>query len=170
MDYESADSRTKGCWDPAPILTPFCEKWTSATATPDFVVDEVWCGMVGSLGFGTGVTPEVVGYWKNALKDIYKGDEGRKKVRMAVMCLLERDGLLLRLGDIKCPVYWLQVSLKNHSACPLGHNHFLNCLLTRRNRERRTSSSAKRSPSSKSSSSPRLRKPNLPWSRAERII
>jgi len=108
MDYESVDSRTKGCWDPAPILTPFYEKWTSTTAMPEFIVDEVWCGMVGSLGFGTGVTTETVDFWKNTLKDVYKGDEGRKKVRMAVICLLERDGLLLRLGSIKCPVYWLQ--------------------------------------------------------------
>jgi microsomal epoxide hydrolase len=66
--------------------------------------------MVGSLGFGTGVTTETVDFWKNTLKDVYKGDEGRKKVRMAVICLLERDGLLLRLGSITCPVYWLQVS------------------------------------------------------------
>ena len=111
MDYESVDSRTKGCWDPAPILTPFYEKWTSTTATPEFIVDDVWCGMVGSLGFGTGVTTETIDFWKNTLKDVYKGDEGRKKVRMAVICLLERDGLLLRLGSITCPVYWLQVSL-----------------------------------------------------------
>jgi pimeloyl-ACP methyl ester carboxylesterase len=110
MDYESVDSRTKGCWDPAPILTPFYEKWTSTTATPEFIVDDVWCGMVGSLGFGTGVTTETIDFWKNTLKDVYKGDEGRKKVRMAVICLLERDGLLLRLGSITCPVYWLQVS------------------------------------------------------------
>jgi hypothetical protein len=112
MDYESADSRTKGCWDPASILTPFYEKWTSATETPDFVVDDVWCGMVGSLGFGGAVTAEVIEFWNNALKDIYKGDEGRKKVRMAAICLLERDGLLLRLRDVQCPVYWLQVSLE----------------------------------------------------------
>lgn len=110
MDYESADSRTKGCWDPAPILTPFYSKWTSPTPTPDFLIDDVWCGMVGSLGFGTGVTEESINFWKQTLKEVYKGDEGRKKVRMAVICLLERDGLLLRLGSVRCPVYWLQVS------------------------------------------------------------
>ncbi|KAJ5866343.1 hypothetical protein N7534_000896 [Penicillium rubens] len=88
MDYESSDSRSKGCWDPAANLTVFYEKWTSSSATPDFVVDDVWCGLT--------------------LKEVYKGDEGRKKVRMALNCLLERDGLLLRISDIKCPVYWLQ--------------------------------------------------------------
>lgn len=111
MDYESSDSRTKGCWDPAPALTPFCEKWTSSTPTPDFVVDDVWCAMVGGIGFGNAVSEETVKFWQKSLKDVYRGDEGRKKARMAVICLLERDGLLLRLGDVKCPVYWLQVRI-----------------------------------------------------------
>lgn len=110
MDRESADSRSKGCWDPAPILTPFYEKWTSTAVTPDFVVDDVWTGMVAGIGFGGAVKPETVDWWKEELKGIYSGDEGRRKVRMAVICLLERDGLLLRLKDVRCPVYWLQVS------------------------------------------------------------
>lgn len=111
MDYESADSRSKGCWDPAPLLTPFFDKWTSPVATPDFVVDEVWRGMVASFGFGAHATDESTAFWSNTLREVYKGDEGRKKCRMAVACLLERDGLFLRLRDIECPVYWLHVSL-----------------------------------------------------------
>lgn len=111
MDYESQESRTKKCWDPAANLTVFHEKWTSASATPDFVVDDVWCGLVSGIGFGAAATAERSAFWTQILKDVYKGDEGRKKVRMALGCLLERDGLLLRIGDIKCPVYWLQVSL-----------------------------------------------------------
>ncbi|KAL4889362.1 Alpha/Beta hydrolase protein [Aspergillus ambiguus] len=107
MDYESADSRSKGCWDPAPLLTPFYQMWTSASPTPDFVVDETWRGMVASFGFGAHATADSTAFWSNALRDVYQGDEGRKKARMAVICLLERDGLLLRLGDIQCPVYWL---------------------------------------------------------------
>ncbi|KAE8145012.1 Alpha/Beta hydrolase protein [Aspergillus avenaceus] len=108
MDYESSDSRSKGCWDPAAHLTPFFEKWSTPTATPDFIVDDVWCGLVGGIGFGAGATAERSEFWTTTLKEVYKGDEGRKKVRMALACLLSRDGLLLRLGDIKCPVYWLQ--------------------------------------------------------------
>ncbi|KAF7114929.1 hypothetical protein CNMCM5793_000699 [Aspergillus hiratsukae] len=108
MDYESEDSRSKGCWDPAPVLSPFSEKWTSAVATPDFLVDDVWCGMVGGIGFGASASEELSAFWTKTLKEVYKGDEGRKKVRMAVICLLSRDGLLMRLGDIKCPVHWLQ--------------------------------------------------------------
>ncbi|KAK3990695.1 Alpha/Beta hydrolase protein [Cladorrhinum sp. PSN332] len=112
MDSESADSRTKGAWDPLAQLKPFHDKWASPVPTPDFVVDEVWRGMVASLGFdsGEGVPEETIKFWDETLKDVYKGDEGRKKVRMALICLLERDGLLLRLGDVKCPVYWLQGS------------------------------------------------------------
>lgn len=113
MDYESEASRALGAWNPAPILTPFYEKWSSITETPDFIIDEEWRGMVATLGFGGGVTAETVDWWKNALKEVYKGDEGRRKARMAVICLLERDGLFLRLRDIKCPVYWLQVSRKS---------------------------------------------------------
>ncbi|KKK25660.1 putative alpha/beta hydrolase [Aspergillus rambellii] len=108
MDYESSDSRSKGCWDPASLLSPFYVKWTSETATPEFLVDDVWCGMVGGVGFGAFATEEVVEFWKQILQEVYRGDEGRKKVRMALNCLLERDGLLLRLRDIQCPVYWLQ--------------------------------------------------------------
>jgi hypothetical protein len=110
MDYESLDSRSKGCWDPAANLMTFYEKWSTPSTTPDFVVDDVWCGLVGGIGFGAAGTAEKSAFWTQTLKEVYKGDEGRKKVRMALNCLLERDGLLLRIGDIKCPVHWLQVS------------------------------------------------------------
>ncbi|KAK0638953.1 Alpha/Beta hydrolase protein [Cercophora newfieldiana] len=108
MDYESADSRSKGAWDPKTLLAPFYEKWCSSTPTPDFIVDDVWCGMVGSLGFGAGATAEVIQFWTETLKAVYVGDKGRKKLKMALACLLERDGLLLRVRDVVCPVYWLQ--------------------------------------------------------------
>ncbi|KAG5983497.1 hypothetical protein E4U55_008019 [Claviceps digitariae] len=108
MDCESAASREKGCWDPQTQLAPFYDKWCSATPTPDFVIDEVWRGMVCQLGFAGTVSPETLSLCDAALKAVYCGDEGRRKLRMALACLLERDGLLFRLRDIKCPVYWLQ--------------------------------------------------------------
>lgn len=107
MDYESEDSRSKGCWDPATMLSPFLDKWSSPIT--DFVVDDVWCGMVGSVGFGDHGTPEKAAFWTKTLQEVYRGDEGRKKAKMALLNLLTRDGLLLRLKDIKCPVHWLQV-------------------------------------------------------------
>ncbi|KAI0382440.1 putative alpha/beta hydrolase [Hypomontagnella monticulosa] len=108
MDAETADSRTKGCWDPAPFATPFAQKWTSSTPTPDFVVDDAYVQAVLGLGFGSAGTPERINYWTESIRRVYSGDEGRRKIRMAVICLAERDGLVLRLGDIKCPVHWLQ--------------------------------------------------------------
>ncbi|ENH63306.1 hypothetical protein FOC1_g10009201 [Fusarium oxysporum f. sp. cubense race 1] len=108
MDYESAESREKGCWDPKTQLGPFYENWHSTTPTPDFVVDDVWRGLVSSVGFGSNPSPETLAFWDETLKQVYRGDEGRKKLRIAVVNLFERDGLLLRLRDVKCPVYWLQ--------------------------------------------------------------
>ncbi|CAM1504281.1 Fc.00g018720.m01.CDS01 [Cosmosporella sp. VM-42] len=108
MDYESSDSRSKGCWDPFPILAPFKQAWTTASATPDFIVDDQWCGAIISIGFAEATTPELVEFWTKTLKDVYKGDEGRRKVRMAALALGSRDGLILRLSDVTCPVHWLQ--------------------------------------------------------------
>lgn len=116
MDYESSDSRSKGCWDPAAMLTPFFEKWSSpapaaasaSASAEDFVIDEVWCGMVGSVGFGEHGTPEKAAFWTRTLQEVYRGDEGRKKAKMALLNLITRDGLLHRLRDVKCPVHWLQ--------------------------------------------------------------
>lgn len=108
MDYESSVSREKGCWDPKTQLGPFFESWSSPTPTPDFVVPEVWRGLVSSVGFGSDPSPELLAFWDETLKQVYSGDEGRKKLRIAVVNLFERDGLLRRLRDVKCPVYWLQ--------------------------------------------------------------
>lgn len=108
MDYESASSREKGCWDPKTNLRLFYEKWS--VPNPDFVVDEVWRGLVASLGFSGTVSAETLSFWDTTVKEVYSGEKGRKKLRMALINLFERDGLLLRLGDIKCPVYWLHVS------------------------------------------------------------
>ncbi|KAI5863692.1 putative alpha/beta hydrolase [Durotheca rogersii] len=108
MDCESSESRQKGSWDPSPFVTPFLEKWRGATATPDFVVDDNWIQPVITLGFGSAATPATVEYWTDSMRRIYSGDNGRRKVRLLTICLAERDGLLYRLGDIKCPIHWLQ--------------------------------------------------------------
>ena len=106
MDYESADSRSKGCWDPKTLLSPFFESWCSATPTPDFVVDDIWCGMVATLGFGAAGTTELVSFWTQTVKSVYSGDEGRKKLKMALACLLDRDGRVERVSEPeRCPRY-----------------------------------------------------------------
>ncbi|RFU29337.1 hypothetical protein B7463_g7011, partial [Scytalidium lignicola] len=123
MDYESSDSRSKGCWDPMPILSPIVHGLTSASPTPDFVVDDVLCGMVSTLGFGA-VVEETVKFWTGTCKEVYRGDEGRTKLRMTLINLLSRDGLQLRLSDVKCPVHWLHGSDDPvFSAKTIPHEH-----------------------------------------------
>jgi hypothetical protein len=66
--------------------------------------------MVARLGFSGIIPEETLSFWDKTLIEVYSGEEGRKKLRMALLNLIERDSLLTRLRDIKCPVYWLQVS------------------------------------------------------------
>ncbi|OSS44002.1 hypothetical protein B5807_11423 [Epicoccum nigrum] len=121
MDAETAESREKGCWDPVPLLKPFAQNWASAAPTPDFEIDDQWCGMVASFGFGAHATDESTAFWTKILKETYVGDEGRKKARMAVLCLMSRDSLLLRLSDVTCPVYWLQGTDDLPYGCLIQH-------------------------------------------------
>lgn len=121
MDAETAESREKGCWDPVPLLNPFAQSWASATPTPGFEIDDQWCGMVASFGFGAHATDESTAFWTKILKETYVGDEGRRKARMAVLCLVSRDSLLLRLSDVTCPVYWLQGTEDLPYGCRIQH-------------------------------------------------
>ncbi len=121
MDAETPETREKGCWDPLPLLNPFAEKWASGVATPNFEIDDQWCGMVASFGFGLHATDESTAFWTDVLKKTYAGDEGRRKARMAVLCLMSRDSLTLRLGDITCPVYWLQGTDDAPYGCQVQH-------------------------------------------------
>ncbi|KAF2741998.1 alpha/beta-hydrolase [Sporormia fimetaria CBS 119925] len=108
MDAETKESQEKGCWDPVPLLKPFVDSWASSSPTPGFVIDDVWCGMVASFGFGSHATDASTAFWTSTLKEVYKGDGGRTKARQAIICLVSCDGLTLRLNDSRCPVYWLQ--------------------------------------------------------------
>lgn len=92
------------------------------TPTPDFVIDEDWCNTVPALSYGDGGTSEGLKFWFDTWRSIYKGNEGRKKARMTILSLVERDGLLWRLSDVKVPVQWLHVSSS-------GPSLTLNCLL-----------------------------------------
>ncbi|KAI0022131.1 putative alpha/beta hydrolase [Xylariomycetidae sp. FL0641] len=107
MDSESAESQTKGCWDAKGIAKPFLAKWSSPSPTPDFVIDDEWVGLLIQSGFGASAPKDVVDFWTKTLQTVYSGDEGRRKMKATVTCLAERDGLLLRLGDVTCPVHWL---------------------------------------------------------------
>ncbi|KUI56487.1 Putative non-heme chloroperoxidase [Cytospora mali] len=110
MDYESEDSRKKGSWDAYEVCRPYFERWSSVTPTSDFIIDEDWCKRVPVLAHGNDGAPEMLQFWFDTWRTIYQGDEGRKKARMTILALVERDGLLWRLRDVKCPVLWLHGS------------------------------------------------------------
>lgn len=125
MDDESEATRRKGSWDAHAICDPYLDRWSSPTPTPDFVIDEDWCRNVPALAFGDGSTPEALQFWYDTWRTLYSGDEGRKKARSAVSCLVERDGLLPKLPDVKCPVHWLHVSIPLVASTIISRSHFL---------------------------------------------
>ncbi|KAI1759919.1 putative alpha/beta hydrolase [Hypoxylon sp. FL1150] len=108
MDCESFHSRTKGCWDPAAFVGPFLQQWRATASTPEFVPGDDFILPVLGLAFGSTSTPSRVDYWTDSIRRVYAGDEGQRKLQMALISVVERDGLLFRLGYVKCPVHWLQ--------------------------------------------------------------
>ncbi|KAI9877990.1 MAG: hypothetical protein M1830_002222 [Pleopsidium flavum] len=110
MDYESEHSRQIGCWNAYENCVPLIERWSSTQPTPDWVVDDEFCDLISMLGFGRDCPESTKSFWKKTQKEIYRGDEGRKRIRMAAINLLERDGLHSRLQDVTCPVLWLHGS------------------------------------------------------------
>lgn len=168
MDSESAASRALGSWDPGAQLAPFYEAWTSSEPTPDFVVDDVWRAMVARLGFtGSSVTAETLSFWDATLKAVYSGDGGRRRLRMALINLVERDGLLLRLADIRCPVYWLQVGA--HAGAGVGRaSRAANALVSPPCRASRTPSFRARWP--RRTSACLRRRPRRGWSASREAV
>ncbi|KAI7163234.1 alpha/beta-hydrolase [Hortaea werneckii] len=107
MDYESERTRKLGCWDAPTGLTPTINACTTNSATPDFEPGDDYCNFLIDTGFGKDCAEEARKYWINEIKANYRGDEGRRRLRMAAINLKERDGLHSRLFDVRCPVLWL---------------------------------------------------------------
>lgn len=110
MDYESERSRQLGCWDGVTALTGTLDAWTSTDSTPAFEIDDGFCEFLVSAGFGDSFPEQEAAFWRKTLKENYRGDDGRKRARMATINLRDRDGLHGRLVDVRCPVLWLHVS------------------------------------------------------------
>lgn len=110
MDSESQHTRDLGCYDAYESYMKFIRRWTSSTPTPEWVVEDDFCDLIRYLGFGEECPDSTADYWKKIQKGNYKGDDGRKRLRMSIINVLERDSLHCRLQDIKCPVLWLHVS------------------------------------------------------------
>ncbi|KAL8964692.1 MAG: hypothetical protein Q9197_006842 [Variospora fuerteventurae] len=107
LDYESERTRSLGCWDGPSLLTGSIDAWISKQPTPDFEPDDEFCNFLIDIGFGKNCERSVRDFWVKTIKSHYRGDEGRRRARMAAINLRERDGLHGRLFDVKCPVMWL---------------------------------------------------------------
>ncbi|KXS97152.1 hypothetical protein AC578_3074 [Pseudocercospora eumusae] len=106
MDYESPRSRSLGCWDALDSLAATIAAWTSPTS--DFEPTDEYCEFLLQSGFGgLDDDPEAKAFWMQHIKANYRGDEGRRRARMCAINLRDRDGLHSRLGDVKCPVWWM---------------------------------------------------------------
>jgi pimeloyl-ACP methyl ester carboxylesterase len=107
MDFESERTRALGCWDGIEACTGPINDWTSTSETPDFEPKESFCDFLIDIGFGKDCSKDVRESWRKTIKSNYRGDDGRRRARMAAINLRERDGLHGRLFDVKCPVLWL---------------------------------------------------------------
>ncbi|KAI0179700.1 putative alpha/beta hydrolase [Hypoxylon sp. FL1284] len=107
MDCESADSRSKGCWDPIAFAGPHLKRWTSDVATPGFVAADDFILPTLGLVLGSAITAEATEFWTQIMRRVYSGDSGRHRLKAALIAVVERDGLLLRIDQVKCPIHWL---------------------------------------------------------------
>ncbi|KMP02222.1 hypothetical protein CISG_06171 [Coccidioides immitis RMSCC 3703] len=107
MDSESPRSRALGCWDPIQPCADLINSWTSDTPTPDFSLTQSYCDFLIDAGFGANCPSEVRAFWSQTLQSKYRGNGGRKRIRMAAVNLRDRDTLHSRLWDIRCPVLWM---------------------------------------------------------------
>ncbi|KAI0475222.1 putative alpha/beta hydrolase [Xylariaceae sp. FL0804] len=107
MDAETAETREKGCWNAPEIARSVLDELSPGTLTPEFVVSDAWVDSLLHLGFGSSAEGDAGEFWRKTMRDIYREDGGRRKLRATILCLADRDGLLLRLRDVRCPVHWL---------------------------------------------------------------
>ncbi|KAJ6112269.1 hypothetical protein N7523_008330 [Penicillium sp. IBT 18751x] len=146
MDSESERSRQLKCWDGQKIIASFVNQWTSGNATPHFEPDNEYCDALIDISFNECSSAQRA-FWRTTMKANYRGDDGRRRIRMAAINLAERGPLHLRLSDVRCPVLWLhgtqdavfsvanameeiKLFAQSPDAClvPIdGGAHFLNC-------------------------------------------
>ncbi|KAK1817682.1 hypothetical protein LTR12_007883 [Friedmanniomyces endolithicus] len=107
MDYESERTRSLGCWNGPADLAANIKEWTTNEKTEGFEPSEAYADFLIDIGFGKECPKETRGFWVKEIQKNYRGDEGRRRIRMAAINLAERDGLHARLSDVRCPVLWL---------------------------------------------------------------
>jgi len=107
MDYESERARKLGCWDGVSACTGPIDQWTTTEPTPNFQPDEGYCNFLIDSGLGKNCDQSIRDFWTKTIQENYRGDDGRRRARMAAINLRERDGLHGRLFNVRCPVLWL---------------------------------------------------------------
>ncbi|WP_163377248.1 alpha/beta hydrolase [Dietzia sp. Alg238-R159] len=107
MDYESQASIERGCWDGSGFCTPAIDA-LAAPVGDEWVVDDDFVLGVLAAGLGDDVSDSEKQFWLDTYRRNYTGDDGRHRLRTASVNLRDRDGLEARLGDVVCPVLWLQ--------------------------------------------------------------
>lgn len=111
MDYESPRSRDLGCWDGPAACAGLVALHINLTPAHDFEPGDAYYDFLVEIGFGKNVTKTVRDYWAKIIRNNYNGDEGKKRITIAAVNLVSRDGLHGRIPNIVCPVLWLQVRL-----------------------------------------------------------
>ena len=109
MDYESPRSRELGCWNGAQVASGLVQLGATQTPMPDFEPEDGYCDFLMEIGYGKACPPELRDKWAGILKNVYRGDDGKRRMCMAAINLATRDGLHARLPFVKSPVHWLQV-------------------------------------------------------------
>lgn len=118
MDYESPRSRELGCWDAPAACAGLLELHGDLTPAHNFEPGDAYYDFLMEIGFGKNVKKSTRDFWAEVIKNNYCGDEGKKRICMAAVNLVSRDGLYERLPGIRCPVLWLQVrSLYSIQSC-----------------------------------------------------
>lgn len=107
MDYESERTRQNGNFDCIETLTGPIRDLESKDATPDWVMPDYFREFPIYTGFGHDIDKATVKFWWDEYSQNYSGDDGRKRLKECTINLRDRDGLLARLYEVRCPVLWL---------------------------------------------------------------
>lgn len=106
MDFESPDSRDRGCWDGVAFCSPAIEA-LSVPVGEDWVIPADLVDAVLQEGLGPDVPADERDFWHAQYRNNYTGDEGRHRLRVSTINLRDRDGLHGRLDMVTCPVLWM---------------------------------------------------------------
>lgn len=113
MDSESPQSRELGCWDCPTATSEFVQLAADLTPKHDFEPGQDYYDYLMDIGHGKDVDAFTRSFWEETIRNTYQGEEGKKRICMAAINLVSRDGLYARLPYIKCPVLWLHVSFSS---------------------------------------------------------